>query len=458
MSYSCRCFAGRVQVLLYVQVFNRYDSHHHCPSKRSAFSAYVSFILAGWDWGQDLPSATSALLQAVEVAAAAEPGDALLPSPPSWKRQHRDACLPSLHTTALQDQAGITTAAVAAPASLLAVASDARSHLPEQTAGDPDIRLGANVATSSSFDVGHSQAPLPVFRPAVRRPSQQDFTMATLLPEQASKGAQVANRADAEGAVQSTPFQGLASAPSLNASGCLVRSPLADQVWHWEQQAKSDSNLAAGSLHPGQGEQPNNMMPVLQSPFAAIAALPMYQQPIQTAAAQAVPLASASERHLAPQVPSPLTDAEAAAQAAIQARLPYAQGSLLGQANIPQQQKDHFGAQKLHRETPLSGLGKKAQPTLRLPLSPSCVRSNGEASVLQPLARAHARSLHHGSGLHSSTSKPQSLHHLRDCKLGSKASQPVCHSELLPGRNVVVTNAGGTDLAHLLVPPSQWCW
>ena len=250
------------------------------------------FILAGWDWGQDLPSATSALLQAVEVAAAAEPGDALLPSPPSWKRQHRDVCLPSIHTTALQDQAA--TAALTAPASLLALASDAHSHLPEQTSGDPDTRLGANVATTSNFKVKHSQAPLSVFQPVVHWPSQQDLAMASPLPEQASKGAQVANRADAEGAVHSAPFQGLASASSLDASGHLVRSPLADQGWHWEQQANSDSNPAAGSLQPGQGEQANSMMPVLQSPFAAVAALPMCYQPAQTAAAQPVPLASAS--------------------------------------------------------------------------------------------------------------------------------------------------------------------
>ena len=367
----------------------------------------------------------------------------MLPSPPSWKRQHQDACLSSLHTSALQD---IATTAVAAPASLLVLAS----HLPEQTAGDPGTKLGGNVAASSSFEVKDPQAPLPEFHTVEQRSSQQDLTVCSPLLEQ---GAQLANRPDAEGAVRSAHLQGLASAPFLSNSGDLVRSPLTDPLYRWEQQPRSGSKPAAGSLHPGQGQKPNSMLPVLQSPFAAIAALPIYHQQTQTAATQEVPLASASGQQWGPQEPSPLTNAEAAAQAAIQAPPPpHAQQSLLGQPKMPQLQ------QKLHRERPPSGLGKKAQATLRLPLSPSSVRSNGEANVLQPLAKGQARSPHPGSGLHSSSGKPQSLLPLGDCKLGSKASQPVCHSELLPGRNVVVSNADVTDLAHLLIPPSQWCW
>ena len=380
-------------------------------------------------------------MQAVEVAAAAEPGNALVPLGPSWKRQHQDACLPSLHTNALQDQADTATTAVAAPALHLAVAP----HLSEQTADDPNTRLGGNVAASSSFEVKDSQAPLTVFHPAVQRPSQQNFTMVSPLPEQASKGAQLASRADAERAVHSGPFEGLANAPSLTDSGGLVTSCLPDQLCCWEQQAQAGSRPATGQ--PGQVEVPTSMLPVLQSPFAAVAVLPVCHQPTQTAAAQETPLASASGQHLDPQVPSPLTGTEAAAQAAIQAHPPRAQQSLLGQPKMLQQQ------QKLHRERLLPGLAKKAQSTIRLPLSPSSVRSNGETSVLQPLAKGQARSLHPGSN-----SKPQSLHPLRDCKLSLKASQHVCHSELLPGRNVVVSKAGVTDLALLLIPPSQWCW
>ena len=457
MRCTCRCFAATVHarsVVLYVQVLKRYDSHHHrhhnMVNKQhpQCLTAYVDCFLAGWDWGQDLPSATSALLQAVEVAAAAEPGDALLPSPPSWTwRQQQDGCLPSLHTNALHNQADNATAAVAAPASLLVLASDAQSRLPEQTAGDPDTRLAGNIAASSSSEVKDSHAPLLVFHPEVPRPSQQGFTTASPPAEQASKKGQLADRADAEPAVHPASSQGLVRAPSLSNSGGSIRLPSADQVWLWEQQTKPGPKPAAGSSQPGQVEQPNSLMPMLQSPFAAVAALPMYHQPTRTAAAQEIPSASASGQLVDPQVPSPSTDAEAAAQAATQAHPPHAQQSMLWQSKMPQQH------QKLHRERPPSGLGKKAQPSIRPPLSPSSVRSNGEASVLQPLAKGQA-----SQGLHSSSGRPQSLLPLRDCKLGSKASQPLCHSELLPGRNVVVSNAGVTDLAHLIVPPSQWCW
>ena len=411
-----------------------------------------NFMSAGWDWGQDLPSATSALLQAVEVAAAAEPGGELLPSPPSWKQQQQqDVYLPSLHVYAPHNQADNATAAVAAPASLLALASDAHSHLPEQKAGDHGPKVGGKIAASGSFEVEDSQAPAPVFHPAVQRPSQQGFTMASPPPEH-SKGAQLADRADAECAVHSAPSQGLASVLALSNSGALVGLPSADQVWHWEQHPKPGPKPAAGSSQPGQVGQPNSFMPLLPSPFAAAAALPMYNQPTQTAAAQDTPSASASGQLVDTQVPGPSTDAEAVAQAAAQAHPPHAQQSMLGPSKMPQQH------QKLHRERPPSGLGKKAQPSIGLPLSPSSVRSNGEASVLQPLAKGQPGLAGASRGLHGSSGRPQGLHLLHDCKLGLKASQPVCHSELLPGRNVVVSNAGVTDLAHLLIPPYQWCW
>lgn len=419
-------------------------------------SAYIVYMLAGWDWGQGLPSATSALLQAVEVAAAAEPGDTILPSPPSWKRQHPDACSPSPHLTALKSPDDIAAAAVAAPASLPALASDAHIHLAEQTAADPVTRLGANVATTSSLNVDDPQVALPVFRPVVHMPSQQGFTVASPLLEQARKAAQLATTLSTDCAAHPALCQGLTSALPLSNSYDLVRPPLADPVWLGRQQAAAGPQPAAESSQPGQGEEPNSMLPVLQSPFAAIATLPVYNQPSQIAAAQSAPWMSASGQNPDPQVSSALADAEAAAQAATQANQ-HAQCLLLRQPKLTEQQGSS-SAQKLQRERRLSGSGKKMQPTSRLPLSPSCVRSNGEASILQPLAKAQSSLPHPGNGLPSSSSKPQSSHQLHDCKPGLKASQPVSQSELLPGRNVVVSTAGVTDLAHLLLPPSHWCW
>lgn len=428
--------------------------HSIYNSSSCALYAYVVYVLAGWDWGQGLPSATSALLQAVEVAAAAEPAEALLPSPPSWKRQHPDACSPSLHLTTFKSPADIATAAVAAPASHLA--SDAHTHLPEQTAPGPAAGLGANVTTSSSSEVDEAQVALPVFRPVVHKPSEQGITMASPLLEQAGKAAQLGTTASTDCTAHSVLCEGLTSVPPLSNSGNVVRPSSADPVWLWKQQAAAGPQPAAEASHPGPGAEPNSMLPVLQSPFAAIATLPVHSQPIQIAAAQSAPRISALGQNQDPQVSSPLADAEAAAQAATQANL-HAQYLLLRQPKLTEQ-RGSTSAQKLQRERPLSGSGKKMQPTSRLPLSPSSVRSNGEASILQPLAKAQSSLLHPGHGLPSSSSKPQSTHQLHDCTLGLKASQPVSQSELLPGRNVVVSHAGVTDLAHLLVPPSHWCW
>lgn len=350
----------------------------------------------------------------------------------------------------------MATAAVAAPASQLALASDAHTHLPGQTATSPVTRLSPNVATSSSFKVDTSQVALPVFRPGVHRPSQQGFTAASPPLDQVGKAAQLGTTANTDCAAHSALCQGLTSVPPLGNSGDLVRPPSTEQVWPWRQQAEAGPQPAVEASQLGQWEQPNSMLPVLQSPFAALATLPVHNQPIQIAAAQSAPRISALGQNQDPQVSSPLADAEAAAQAANQANL-HAQCLLLRHPKLTEQQGSS-SAQKLQRERPVPGSGKKIQPTLKPPLSPSCVRSNGEASILQPLAKAQSSLLHPGNGLPSSSSKLQSTRQMNECKLGLKASQPVLQSELLPGRNVVVATAGVTDLAHLLVPPSHWCW
>lgn len=285
--------------------------------------------------------------------------------------------------------------------------------------------------------------------------------MASPLPEQVGGGGQLASRPGADPAIPPAPSQGPALASSLNQSADLVRLPLAEQAWLWNQQAMVGPKVAAGSssLQAGHGQRPDSMLPVLQSPFAAMADLPMHVPPTQTAASQMAPSASVLQQHLDSQLPDPLAGAQAAPQAGSQAHACHAQQPWLGQAELAEQQ-DCSSAQKRQREKPPSGLGKKVHLPVRLPLSPSSVRSNGEASVLQPLAKAQARALHPGGGLHSSSGNMQSLHHMHDCKLGLKGIHPVSQSELLPGRNVVVSNAAAADLqlAQLLILPSQWCW
>lgn len=413
------------------------------------------FDVAGWDWGQGLPSATSALLQAVEVAAAAEPrpGDALLPSPPSWKRQHHHERLPSPPTDARQHQAKVITgAAVAAPALLLALAAEGQPHMPA-VAVDPSSGPGAKVAITSS-KVEQSQPPLPVLRPVVRRASQQGFTLASPLPRQVSQGAQLASRPDADPATQFASLQGLTIAPALRSPAELAKLPPADHSLLFKPQS------TAGGLQSCQEQQPHRTQ---RSPFAAMANLPMRDQPSQTAAALLDPSPSNAYEHCDSQLAGPLAHAlhHGASQAGSQADQLHAHQSLLGQATLAEWQ-ECATAQKLQRERPSSGLDDRVHHTLRLPLSPSSVRPNGEASVLQPLVKGQAKTIPSGSVLQSSSGKKmQSLYHplgIRDYKLGLQASQPVSQSDLLPGRNVVVANASVTDLAHLLVPPSHWCW
>lgn len=410
--------------------------------------------VAGWDWGQGLPSATSALLQAVEVAAAAEPrpADALLPSPPSWKRQHHHERLPSPPTDACQHPAQVITGpAVAAPALLLALAAEAQPQVPA-VAVDSSSGPGANTAITSS-EVEHSQPPLPVLRPVVRRASQQGFPLAGPLPCQVSQGAQLASRPDVVPATHFASLQGLTIAPSLCRPAELAKLPPSSLALQSKLQA------TAGGQLPHQGQGPHR---TLQSPFAAMIELPMRDQPTQTAAALVDPSPPNVCRHCDSQLAGPPAHAlhHGAPLPASQADQLQAHHSLLGQATLAEWQV--CDTAKLQRERPLLGLDDRVHDTLRLPLSPSSVRPNGEASVLQPLAKAQAKTLPAGSVLQSSSGKKmQSLFHqlgMRDYKLGLHTSQPVSQSDLLPGRNVVVATASVTDLAHLLIPPSNWCW
>lgn len=410
--------------------------------------------MAGWDWGRDLPSATSALLQAVEVAAAAEPrpSDALLPSPPSWKRHQRDVQpLPS-PTDAIGRQPKATTTAVAAPALLLALAADPQSHVPAFAAGP-----SSEPAAIRRLTVEDSQSPPLVCRPVVHRQPQRQFSLASPVPPHASPAPQPASRANANPATHaagfedsitaSSGFEGFPTETAIRRPAELVKLPLADHALVFRPQA------TAGSLQPRQGERAGS---VLQSPFAAMADLPMRHQPGQTATAQPAPSSIVMQGHPDCQLAWSSAHAlqHAGPQAVNQGHQVHAHQVLLGPAK-PAEQQDRYSAQKLQREKLPPGLDSKAHHTLRLPLSPSSV------NVLQPLAKAQAKALPWSSFLQSNSSKMHSLFHaqgLFDFKLGTQPGQPVSQSDLLPGRNVVVANASVTDLAHLLLPPSHWCW
>lgn len=430
--------------------------------------------LAGWEWGQELPPATSALLQAVEVAAAAEPAleDALLPSPPFWKRQHSAAC-----PDALRDQADTATASVVAAPSLHALPSVAQSCLAEQ------LTVGSKPALTdgiSSMALEGTQLAQAVLYPAARSRARQSFTMDRALPQQASMQAQPASAAAAgrpgNDCAPSSALQllaeGLASASSYSKTAEELKSLSPDSGLLWKQQAVEAAGCkpSAAGLQPSHKGRAECMLPVLQSPFAAVADLPISDQPAQAAAAATATAVVPAPTyvpvpHMRSKLPAllPITEALAAPEVSGHAQLAHASlQSLCGQAR-PVEQPGCLHAQQHHKERTLSGLSKQGCLTPSLLLSPSCVRANGEASVLQPLAKAQARVLCSGTALQGSSSKKRCRASMQESSMGEakhglKTAQPLSLSELLPGRNVVVASASVTELAHLLIAPSQWCW
>ena len=330
------------------------------------------------------------------------------------------------------------------------------------------MTVGSNPVLSngvSSISVEDTQLAQPVEYGAVRSRAHQSCTMDTSLPHRATMQAQpasiaVAGRPDAPASALQLLAEGLAYSKTAGES----KLPSTDAGLLWKQQTVDIAGRRSSSagVQPSQEGRADCMLPVLQSPFAAVADLPISNQPAPAATAVSLEPISVPVTHMKPKLPGlwPSTEALAAPEPIGQPHLAHASlQALHGQAKSLQQL---HARQHHHKERPLSGLSKQGCLTPRLLLSPSCVRSNGEASVLQPLAKAQARALCCGSALQGSSSKKRCRTFMQssmgEAKHGLKTAQPLPLSELLPGRNVVVAGACVADLAHLLILPLQWCW
>ena len=466
----------------------------------SQANPYLGAHCVGWDWGDSLPATTSALLQAVEAAAAAEPrpatssllqagdmaltgsplpGSAILAvSPPSWR-----------------DNATATQQIASAASGLSQQDGNARRHPPSTAIPAGAAAEPINV---EAYDAGHASSPAAqllteavgtqpaeqaahagrtdaarlVLQPVVRTASLQASHMATALHEVASVPAdKPRSPADCTkqcsfGMVAEDPVSPLRSARlPADQSGHLPVDgiPLPSRAEILHEQASCQHQLM-----PATGSLPSNSMPLLQSPFAAMAGVPL--QPTQT------PLLSQMGPPAVPPHGFP-----AASHSAGTLSIPchggcttVPAGSHLKQMNSPLGQSDRVAMHHASNQAQMQGSAEGASDGLkgqgmaaRLPLSPS-LRSNGLMTRLQPAAKAQ-RALAHSahstlatdaasSGRKRSYAQTQdrSLH--ENAELRFSGLHAVCQTELLPGRNVVVAAAYIHDLAHLQVLPSKWCW
>ena len=377
--------------------------------------------------------------------------------PPVWTSQGSAACRAAKHTEAMLDQADIPTAAAAAAAPLCTLASSAQADLAHQSTADREP--AAIVAASTGLS--DAQLPQPVLRPVVRRLSPQASMLTSPPPGQTSSATQavchaLASRVNAEPAIGTSALDQLPSGHShaLPDSGRL-----------------NDLNLP--SIKSGLVRAPTlstrPMQSVLRSPFAALANLPVTSQASQTAT-PVVPTSSCTPGHMRSKLCEPLhnTASYATANTAWHVQPATARLQLVQGQGRAVQQQSYCEAQQPQIDSPshaaaVASLDKKACLMSRLPLSPSSIKTNGgEARMLQPVARLRSTALHSGSAAQGSSQKHSRAllqeKHVGDSGLGLEIVQSVEQSELLPGRNVVVSNACVHDLAHLQILPSQWCW
>ena len=317
----------------------------------------------------------------------------------------------------------------------------------------------------------NGSAPLrPVLRPVVRRASLQGFQAANPLHELASMPAEKPRRsADCQ---SQSAFTNLATEPAAAArfgSSAANHSMQADgTVLPNQARQSSDAKSMQASwqhqLMPIGGNAPPTSLPLLQSPFAALAAMPMQPRLIPVLSH----LGATATCHFPHMVPKPSgqvatfsPNTSIAAEAVKQASPPNACGGVYP-ATCRADQIIH----RQHRTEPADAPDATQRPglTVRLPLSPSSIRSCGQANLQQPLAKTQHRALQTastalgGSGRKRSYAQAQEQCMPAAAELAMTTSQAVPQTEVLPGRNVIMAALYEDDLTHLQIMSSRWCW
>lgn len=448
---------------------------HHCIVLLSAKPIWychrtqISMCCTGWEWGSELPATTSALLRAVEVAAAAEPtsGNAVLSLPLSlrfWRHQHPQQLRSddegnqhSADHAALQSSQEAAAATTAA--SLHGIATE--THMAQGPAAQScnDTRkLNRDGLGVKDRRLECESASTSVLKPMVRRPTMQEYHVATPWHEPVSMSTQASrSSADCIGpSAISLPPEAPVGAQHQFHQAVDQSMPASRPVLL--SRPRLHSGLTALHMSPQQRGGtytdctssiglPNGVGPVLQSPFAALAHIPVH--PAQTSVLSKLVRAEASQH------PSQLASKPSLAAQAVshsrQAKLPVSCDHL---------QPANCGIQKQLRAEVASETTMRPNPLARLPLSPSSIRLNTDAGTLQPLASSQPTAVHTLCGTTRKRSFAQSQ---EQClRAAAEPDLTVGHcmpqTELLPGRNVVVAAAHVNDLTHLQILPSQWCW
>ena len=456
----------------------------------------ICCVSVGWNWAEELPATTSALLQAVEAAAAAEPeadntaqqavdiastagpapaGHALVLSPLTWTDTTISAQqMPSTasdflhHADHAATHASAVEATAATPAAPLHVSRDeACCDIPmafQAVAEAVDAQPTEHTAADRRRD-----ADMLVLRPVMRSTLQQGMHVCNPLHLlDGSPAEKPSSLADCNGqsAFSHIPDNVVSASylagPSANDSSCMPTGAIA-----------LPSNPSVSPAHAcwqlqlmhAANTLPGNIKPKLQSPFAAMADIP-----IQSAATPVLShhYSSAAPHYSSQMGPTQVGLNPAAPQEAFIAR-PI--GCHLRQASLPNVPLERgtvqFDSDQTARSDAASDAVKGLALTTRPPLSPSTLRSNGQGPLLQPAAAKPQHSLAQsaptalGMNATSSGRKRSYAHSQERClppDTHMRGLHAVCQTELLPGRNVIVAAGYSNDLTQLEILPSKWCW
>ncbi len=455
----------------------------------------ICCVSVGWDWAEELPATTSALLQAVEAAAAAEPeadnavqqagdiastagpapaGHAPVLSPPTWTDTTTAAQqMPSTASDFLHhaDHAAMHASAVgavaAAPAAPLPVSRDeACRDIPVagQALAEP---ADAQPAQYTAVDIRRDADRL-VLRPVMRSALQQGMHVCNPLHlldgSPADKPSSLAD-CNGQSAFSHIPDDAVSAShlvgPSANDSSCMPTGAIAlpsnpgVSPAHacWQHQLTHAANILPGSSKP-----------MLQSPFAAMADMPIHSA--------LTPTLSHQDLLPAPRYSSQMGPTQAGLNPADPqgAFIGHPTGCDLRQASLPnvpfERGAVQFDSNQTARSDAASHAVKGPALTTRPPLSPSTLRSNGQAPLLQPATKAQhslAQSAQTALGMNANSSgRKRSYAHTQERCLPAdthmRGLHAVCQTELLPGRNVLVAAGYINDLTQLEILPSKWCW
>ncbi len=454
----------------------------------------ICCVFVGWDWAEELPATTSALLQAVEAAAAAEPeannavqqavdiastagpapaGHALVLSLPTWTDTTVSAQqMPSTasdflhHADQAATHASAATAMAAAPPAPLRVSRDeACCDIPmagQAAAEAVDAQPAEHTAADSRRDADRL-----VLRPVMRSALQPGMHVCNPLHlldgSPADKPSSLAD-SNGQSAFSHIPDNTVSAShlagPSADDSSCiptgaiaLPSNPGVSPAHAWQHQL-----LHAANILPG------NSKPMLQSPFAAMADMPIHSA--------TTPVLSHQDSSAAPHYSSQMGPTQAALNPAVP------QGEFIGRPtgchlrqtslpNVPfERGTAQFDSNQTARSDAASDAVKGPALTTRPPLSPSTLRSNGQGPLLQPAAKAQhslAQSAPTALGMNATSSgRKRSYAHSQERCLPPdtqmRGLHAVCQTELLPGRNVIVAAGYINDLTQLEILPSKWCW